>query len=208
MDFLVTGKLSTTEGESTILKDIFWRRYAFKFYRLHCHTLSKCVAFHLSGLIHVASNFLCEWMPCYILNRHVAFCQYGKTSYVFKCVFCVNVLLHLKQAWRFSPVWINLWVFKLPTRENVLAHFEQTWGFSHETEYGFTPVWINSCLFKVPYCVNVLSHFEQPCGFLPVRISSCVFKYAFCVNVFSHFEQACGFSPVWITSYFFKCVFC
>ena len=34
VDFLVTRKLSTTEGESTILKDIFWRRYAFKFYRL------------------------------------------------------------------------------------------------------------------------------------------------------------------------------
>ena len=50
------------------------------------------------------SYFLCEWMPCYILNSHVAFCQYGITSYVFKCVFCVNVLLHFKQAWRFSPV--------------------------------------------------------------------------------------------------------
>ena len=79
MDFLVTGKLSTTEGESTILKDIFWRRYAFKFYRLHCHTLSKCVAFHLSGLIHVVSIFL-----------------------------CVNALLHFEQACGFLPVWKNM----------------------------------------------------------------------------------------------------
>ena len=109
---------------------------------------------------------------------------------MFSNVFFVNVLLHFKQACRFSPVWINLWVFKVPTRQNVLAHFEQTWGFSHETEYGFTPVWINSCLFKVPFCVNVLSHFEQTCGFWPVWITSCFFKCVFCENALSHFEQA------------------
>ena len=82
---MVAKKLSTTEGESTILKDIFWRRYAFKFYRLHCHTLSKCVAFHLSGLIHAVSNFF----------------------------LCVNALLHFEQACGFLPVWNNFICFQM-----------------------------------------------------------------------------------------------
>ena len=32
-------------------------------------------------------NFFCVWMTCYILNRHVAFCQCGKICFQM-CLFC------------------------------------------------------------------------------------------------------------------------
>ena len=78
VDFLVTGKLSTTEGESTILKDIFWRRYAFKFYRLiylPYHILSRHVAFCQCGIIHVYATYSYVGIPCHILSRQEAYFQ-------------------------------------------------------------------------------------------------------------------------------------
>ena len=80
------------------------------------------------------------WMLCHILSRHLAFCQCGISSYVFKVPFCVNVLSHYEQTCGFLPV-------------NVLSHFEQACGF--------WPVWITSCFFKCVFCENALSHFEQ-----------------------------------------------
>ena len=93
------------------------------------------------------------WMLCHILSRHLAFCQCGISSYVFKVPFCVNVLSHFEQTCGFLPVWISSCVFKYAFCVNVLSHFEQACGF--------WPVWITSCFFKCVFCENALSHFEQ-----------------------------------------------
>ena len=65
------------------------------------------------------------WMLCHILSRHLAFCQCGISSYVFKVPFCVNVLSHFEQACGFWPVWITSCFFKCVFCENALSHFEQ-----------------------------------------------------------------------------------
>lgn len=135
--------------------------------------------------------------PFQCLLSHFILSTQCRFKWDFKLLECINLLSHIGQLYRASPVWVRICSLMYSLRLNL---FKQT-----QHSKGLSPVWIRLCCLRWHFIAKAFSHWSHLKGLsLECFKALCLRRIEGCAKAALHWEQTCGLSPVWLNLCFLR----